>query len=346
MIDAEYDCDWFFEDSNCNIVQFDTKELHRTRRLKVVKAGPFYWTRGLQRLLWKDYDHYLMLGSTGNVSLFMFCLLKKLLFPRKKIYFWTHGFYGKESKLEMFLWKRPFFKLPDVVFTYGNYAKRLMMENGFADDKIFPIYNSLAYDEQLSLRNQLQSSDIYIGHFDNNNPVIVMIGRLNNRKHLDILINAVAILKDNAENYNIVLVGNGEGRQQLESLVVSKGLQKQVWFYGACYDEKTNAELVFNADLCVVPGDIGLTAIHSMMFGTPVVTHNCLIYQGPEFETIQPGVTGNFFEHGSVRSLAETIHKWLLLHKEERETVRKTCYKEIDAKWNPYYQIELLKSII
>jgi glycosyltransferase involved in cell wall biosynthesis len=73
---------------------------------------------------------------------------------------------------------------------------------------------------------------------------------------------------------NAVLIGDGEDRLRLEGIVKERGVNKQVWFYGACYDEKQNAELIYNADMCVVPGDVGLTAIHSMMFGTPVISHN------------------------------------------------------------------------
>ena len=51
-------------------------------------------------------------------------------------------------------------------------------------------------------------------------------------------------------------------------------LQDQIWFYGACYDESKLGELIFNADLCVSPGNVGLTAVHSMGYGTPVITHN------------------------------------------------------------------------
>lgn len=56
----------------------------------------------------------------------------------------------------------------------------------------------------------------------------------------------------------------------------------------------TNAEFIYNADLCVSPGNVGLTAMHSLVFGCPVITHNCFEWQMPEFEAIQPGITGDF----------------------------------------------------
>ena len=98
---------------------------------------------------------------------------------------------------------------------------------------------------------------------------------------------------------------------------------------------------MYNADLCVVPGDIGLTAIHSLMFGTPAISHNCFKYQGPEFEAIKSGITGDYYKYGSVENLADIISLWFKNH--NRQEVRNNCYKEIDTSWNPAYMFEVVK---
>lgn len=346
LIDEEYECDWYIEDIDTGVKCFDDQELGRVYRLPIRSIGPFYRTVGLLKLLRKDYDIYFMLGSTRNLSLFTFGIVKKLFYPKKRLYFWTHGFYGKESKLEIAFWKKPLFQLADAVFSYNDYSKQLMVKVGFNPDSLHPIHNSLDYDNQLDLRNSIRPSDLYKSHFGNDNPVLIMIGRLNLRKHLNMLFEAVDILKKRGELYNIVLIGDGEDRLQLEQLAKDKGLMETTWFYGACYDEKQNAILLSSADMCVVPGDIGLTAIHSLMFGVPALTHNCFKYQGPEFEAIKPGVTGDFYDFGSVESLAEKISQWFKNNKGSRAAVRENCYKEIDNNWNPYYQIEVLKKYL
>ena len=121
------------------------------------------------------------------------------------------------------------------------------------------------------------------------------------------------------------------------------GLSDRVWFYGACYDEAELSKMIYNADLCVSPGNVGLTAMHSMVFGTPVVTHNDFAHQMPEFEAIRVGETGCFFEEGNVDSLALNISIWFETHENQREEVRKACYKEIDTQWTPRFQIDVLK---
>ena len=124
------------------------------------------------------------------------------------------------------------------------------------------------------------------------------------------------------------------------------GLEKNVWFYGPCYDEKELSGLIFNADLCVSPGNVGLTAMHTMVFGTPVLTHNDFPHQMPEFEAIHEGETGAFFTLDNIQSLADGISKWFVQKSNKREEVRKACMKEIDENWTPQFQIEVLKKYL
>lgn len=341
MLDNEYDCEWYIEKVNTGVKEFDESELKHVYRLPIKKVGPLYLVKGLFPLLKKDFNIYLVLGATRNMSLFFFCLIRRLFYPQKRIYFWTHGYYGKESKIENFLWKTPFFKLSDGIFTYGQYSKDIMIGEGFSPDIIHPIHNSLAYEEQLKLRNSIKPSNIYRDYFNNSDPVLIMIGRLNYRKHLDMLFEALSILKKHGENYNIMLIGDGKDRERLEDVSEAKGLKSRTWFYGACYDEGKNAELLFNSDMCVVPGDIGLTAIHSLMFGVPVITHNNFKLQGPEFEAIREYSTGAFYKYGQVEDLAKTISNWFEKCKDKREQIRRACYNEIDTQWNPHYQMHV-----
>lgn len=346
LIDKQYDCDWFIEQTDTGVKSFSDTELKRVIRLQTAQIGPFFWEKGLVSLLRRDYDIYFMLGATRNISLFVFCLFKKLFGNKtKRVYLWTHGVYGKESKIEWILWKRPMLKMADGIFTYGDYAKKLLVEKGFDESKIFPIHNSLDYDSQLKIREDLAPSVIYKNHFNNANPVLIFIGRLTPVKKLDMLINAVGLLKRKGKEYNVVFVGDGSERGKLERLSVENKIESNVWFYGECYDERQNAELVYNADLCVAPGNIGLTAMHSLMFGCPAISHNNFAFQMPEFEAIEPGETGDFFDFGSVEDLADKIEQWFSTHHNKRESIRTACYQVIDTSWNPYYQIKLIQQV-
>ena len=348
LMDAELDVDWFFcGDAKRNLKLFDYSLLKRcnlTMKEKMI-LGPIRYYKGIKKLNLQQYDAIICPGVIRSLS--EWWLLQKWGkgLKRTKIYLWTHGWYGKESRIQKLI-KKFFFRKVDGFFLYGDYARQEMIKEGFDPKKLFVIKNSLDYDKQLELRRSIAPSNIYRDHFGNDNPTIIFIGRLTPVKKLDLLVKAVGLLKAKGENYNIVFVGDGEMKDEIAAVSRSLGLQDNVWLYGACYDEKTNAELVFNADLCVAPGNIGLTAMHVMMFGCPAVSHNNFKWQMPEFESIHSGVTGDFFEENNETDLARCISHWFKAKSSCREEVRKACYEEIDRCWNPHYQLNVIKEAL
>lgn len=346
-IDSEYDCDWYFGYSINDIKEMDTTLLKHVWKYKTWgNPTKLYWKRGVLKLLFKkEYNNFFILAEARSVTDYLFLFLASLFFPKKRIYIWTHGWYGKEKGLyaKMKLWQ---FKKVAGVFVYGDRAKKLLINKGIQKDKLFVIHNSLDYKTQLDIRDNIRKSTIYKDYFKNEYPIIIFIGRLTKVKKLDMIIDALANLRKNGDFFNLVFIGDGVEAQNLKTKVVSLGLEKQVWFYGSCYDEKINAELLYNADLCVSPGNVGLTAIHSLTFGCPVITHNHFELQMPEYESITEGITGAFFNMDDVECLTKTIHQWFEKNSDKRDEVRSACFREIDTNWNPCFQIDVIKKNI
>jgi hypothetical protein len=96
----------------------------------------------------------------------------------------------------------------------------------------------------------------------------------------------------------------------------------------------------------VSPGNVGLTAMHTMVFGTPVLTHDDFPHQMPEFEAIKESETGSFFKYGDVESLADGISRWFDEKQDKRDEVRTACMYEIDTNWTPQFQLNVLSSVI
>lgn len=340
----EFDTDFVFGNSMGDIKKMDYSLLRgNVTEVEYKTWHGFCYQKGVLSRLCRQYDNYILTGETRSISTWLFLLFAKF-FPKKKVYLWTHGWYGKESRIERLL-KKILFSLPNGIFLYGNYAKQLMINNGFNPDKLFVIHNSLDYDKHLNIRKQIAPSTIYESHFGNSAPVIIFIGRLTKVKKLHQLLEMLELLNNRGQKCNLVLVGDGTEKEKLQTLACEKKLTNQVWFYGACYNEQENAELIYNADLCVAPGNVGLTAIHVMMFGTPVFTHNDFTQQMPEFESIIPGNTGDFFDYDNLESMAECVEKWFRLNK-DREKVRSACMEEIDKSWNPNYQLKIIREVI
>ncbi len=340
LMDHQMGIDWYFGEPIGDIKGLDTTLLKNVTILKRKEWKGLTWQKRVIPLLHnKNYDKYLMLGEPFTLSTWVFMVLKPIIAPKKKIYLWSHGWYGREGWLKKWI-KICFFGLADGTFLYGNYARNVAISQGNNPDKLWVIHNSLDYDRHFQIRKELKKTSVYKDHFNNQAPTLIFIGRLTKVKKLNLVIEAVAQLKERNEKYNIIFVGDGEERKNLEES--ARHLEIPIWFYGSCYNERKNAELIYNADLCISPGNVGLTAIHSMTFGTPVLTHSNFSNQMPEFEAIHNGSTGCFFEENSVDSLAESISNWFTFHP-DRDIVRQACYNEIDSGWTPEYQLGVFK---
>lgn len=341
LIDNTFNCEWYFGYNNTNIENMDLTQLSHVHIVKNrMLLGHWYWQKGVIKQLFRN-DTFLITGELFCLSTWLFLFLCRL-FHKKRVYLWTHGWYGKETKIKCIL-KKIYFRQADGIFLYGNYAKQLMLNEGFEGKKLFVIHNSLDYSHQLQLRNAMVETDVFRKHFNNMDKTLIFIGRLTEVKRIDLMFDAVAELKKKGKIYNIVLVGDGVAKERLEGQAKQQGIN--VWFYGACYDDRLNAELIYNADLCVSPGNVGLTAIHAMTFGCPVLTHNRFDLQMPEFEAIKEGETGAFFAYNDESSLADAIEQWFASHAADRDKVREACYKEIDLSWNPQFQMKVIKSV-
>lgn len=343
LIDQTYDCDWYFGDLKVDIKKMDISLLNNARTYKTIgDSHRFFFKCGVLKLLFrKEYQTFFTCVESRSITDYLFVLIADLL--GKKVYNWGHGWYGKETRLEAFL-KNFQFRHINGMFVYSSYGRKLLMEQGVPGDKLFVIHNSLAYDKQLALRKGLKPTPVYSDHFGNNRSNLFFIGRLDPVKKLDWVLRAMDICKSNGYEYNMTFIGGGEEMDKLKKLTNDLGLQMNVWFYGPCYDEKELSNLIYNADLCVAPGNIGLTAMHTMVFGTPAITHNDFPHQMPEFEAIRNGITGTFFERDNLDDLASKIEEWMENQGKNREEIRQNCYREIDTGWNPQFQIDVIKN--
>lgn len=62
-------------------------------------------------------------------------------------------------------YQKVFFRKVDGFFLYGDYARNEMIKEGFDASKLHVIKNSLDYDKQLEIRNNIVASNVYKEHF-------------------------------------------------------------------------------------------------------------------------------------------------------------------------------------
>lgn len=284
----------------------------------------------------------------GNpYSLTNWFLLLLFQFIRKPIYIWGHGIIRGQMRDRL---KLLFYRMADGVFLYGNWARARLIQLGIDPQRLYVIYNSLDHSDQTAIRESLslgQLEDLKTSLFENPAlPLLCFIGRLTWIKRLDLLMEAAGLLHKRGKPVNLLLIGDGESRNSLEKQVAGLNLQRYTRIINETYNEESIAPLISIADVCVSPGDVGLTAMHAMVYGVPVISHDDPYRQMPEFEAILPGRTGALFKRGSAASLADTIYNWLRECASRRGEVRRACIETIAQHYTPENQAKILKQVL
>tara|TARA_B110000003_G_scaffold247928_1_gene259307 strand:+ start:25215 stop:26354 length:1140 start_codon:yes stop_codon:yes gene_type:complete len=296
-------------------------------------------SRVIKDLIFENFQVAIFMGDMSVISTWIGSVICKL--RKKKVYFWGHGLYGNESVFKKFF-RVLFLKLADVNILYENRAKKLLIKSGFDKKNLKVVYNSLDYDNQLKLFKNLEKKKNSNQLFKKKLPIIVFIGRLTKNKKIDFLIKSVEIINKDIPKVNLLIIGEGPQKKNLELLSIKILNKSNFLFYGELYDENKIAELLYKSSICISPGNIGLTAIHSLSYGTPVASHKNFNFQMPEVESIIDGENGFLFREDDINDLSNKIIFWIENKKIDKKSIRKI----IDKKYNPYFQKKILDKLI
>lgn len=264
----------------------------------------------------------------------------------KKVIFWAHGWLKKETPLKSLI-RRLHYGLGHRVMTYGERARQLAAATGFPPNRIVPIYNSLDWLTAQAVLEGLSAEGTDMVRQRLGIPreafVVSCVARLTPICRFDLLIEAIAHLKRRNIDAQVILIGDGPERVKLEELARMSNVN--VRFLGAIYEEDLLGAYIFASDVTASPGKIGLSAMHSLMYGTPVVSHDEMDMQMPEIEAVYPGRTGSLFRRNDVNALADALEYWSKA-KANREATRLQCRDVIETRYNPVTQARLINDTI
>mgnify|MGYP006074435949 FL=1 len=307
--------------------------------------GKILWqTKVLWYSISDQYDCVVYLGNPNFTTTWLGAFFARVI--GKPVLFWTHGFLKTKSFSDKI--RKIFFRIPNALLLYGNKAKDNLISRGFNVDRLFVIYNSLDFENQIKIKQTINEKDVFklkCKLFKNPNlPVLIFIGRLTQQKKLLDIIEVTQMLHNEGIPVNVLFVGDGAMREELIKSIELKLLSDYFTFFGECHKEEQLAQLITLSDLCVSPGEVGLTAIHSLVYGTPVVTHDSEKFQMPEYEAVVDGVTGGLYEFNSLDSLFLKVKEWLI--KDNLQEIKDNCFKMINDYYNPKVQVKLINRAI
>lgn len=328
------------------IVHANTTAVARFVKAPYQSAGRMVWQfMAVKAAMDRDYDAFIFLANPNFISTWAAALIARV--RGIPVLFWGHGWLKPEG-FSKTLVRTAYFALSKRFLVYSERGKRMGVVSGFPADKITVIYNSLDVERadliiaQIS-RGELDTIKPQSFFVEQDRPLIICTARLTEKCQFNLLFDAAAILSARSMPINVLLVGDGPAKSHLQEQATRLGLA--VHFFGACYDEEMTGQLIYHSDVTVSPGKIGLTAIHSLMYGTPAITHDDLDEQMPEVEAIVDGETGAFFARGNAKSLADSIERWLTTAR-TRAQVRDAARKEIRVRWTPQVQAKIIEDAV
>ena len=177
-----------------------------------------------------------------------------------------------------------------------------------------------------------------------NQPVkMINIGRLVWQKGQKDLIEAVRLLKDKGIPLSLEIVGEGELRPELESLISRYGLQETIVLRGALPREEA-LEIMRSADIFAfssVSEGFGIVLLEAMLCGLAVVAPN--INGVPEI--IIDGRTGSIYQSGSAEDLADKLEV-MIMNEDKRKHYAKSALDDVLARFDQDEKVSLFLSKI
>jgi len=204
---------------------------------------------------------------------------------------WGHGYNFQASTGRFFatqiveMIKRFMMTRSNGLITYTEKGADSWKQRGMPAGQVAPYYNTLDVEGLRAAgakvtRRQLVQLRQSLGL--ENKRVLLFSGRLYPEKKVDFLLRAVAVLQAKRPDVALLILGDGQERDRLETLQTELRL-RDVRFLGEV-TEPTSAGAYFQlADMLVVPGLVGLAIVHGFAFGVPLATtdHD---FHSPEIE--------------------------------------------------------------
>ena len=190
-------------------------------------------------------------------------------------------------------------------------------------------------DNVLIINDAIEFNDQKIANGDN----LIFVGKLTKDKRLDMLINIFADVSKTFKT-NLIIIGSGEERKNLEDLVKSKRL-KNIYFRGLLTKEEVESEFL-NSAIYVTCGKCdnnNLAMLEAMSYGVPIIAFDDIV-EATSF--IVDDINGYLIRNRNKDEMYEKIME-LLTDKEKRKNFS-LCAKEKSQEFDIYsLKIEWLK---
>lgn len=229
---------------------------------------------------------------------------------------WGHGYSKAETRLRDRT-RATLASLADALLFYNHTAAQMYIDSGYAPpEQLFVALNTIDQDPIRSVRDAWLAEPAKLADFKkaqglDGRPVVLFVSRLQPWNRTDLLIRAAASLRARHPGLCVAIVGDGPASDSLRALSRELHLEDTVKFTGAIYGEDQLAPWFLSAHAFCYPANIGLSLIHALVYGVPVVTSREQRAQNPEIEAFRDGVNGLGFPQDELAGMTAALDRLL-----------------------------------
>lgn len=204
------------------------------------------------------------------------------------------------KKLIHFLVKIFYPKADSIVAVSTGVAEDLITSFNIKRDKVKVIYDPIVTE---ALYQKAEASIEHPWFKDSDIPVILAVGRLTKVKGFDTLIEAFRLLKQKTPA-RLLILGEGDCRQELEQLVIKYGLSDDVSMPGFLDNPFPYMKQAQAFVLSSISEGLPNAMIQAMALGAPIIATDCK--SGP-FEILEGGRWGHLVPVGDYVAMSSSI---------------------------------------
>tara|TARA_Y100000294_G_scaffold170799_1_gene183487 strand:+ start:440 stop:1570 length:1131 start_codon:yes stop_codon:yes gene_type:complete len=285
------------------------------------KNKGFFWSRifflkiffscffPMKRILKINNPDYLIAHLITSLPLILFFLFKF----NTKLILRISG----EPNLNFFrkyLWKIVSKKIFAITCPCETTKQFFINENIFDSKKIHVLFDPvLTINEFKNKKNKEIESDL------RNTKYFLSVGRLTKQKNFSFLISCFNKLRKNYPEIKLVILGEGEEKNNLQNQILSLGLENIVILKGFkenVFSYMKNATCLILASLYENPGHV---LIEAAISNCPIISSDCPT--GPA-EFLNDGKAGHLFELNNERDLIREVENFI--NQSDKEKIKRT----------------------
>lgn len=255
-----------------------------------------------------DFNHVIVTGELRNISFMRLGFYKRnytLIYWGGDVSFSYTKHYDEDrkfDKIRFYLMNRA-----DSILFYTSYPIHRYVEDGKIDrNKLFVANNTVYISERINISKEKK--------------YFLFVGTLYKEKGVfDLLLAYQKAIILNKNLPKLFIIGDGEGREDIEEWIDNNYLSDNIQLKGAIYDSDILKEYFRYAIACVSPRQAGLSVLTSLGYGVPFVTSKNAITGGEIFNLID-GYNGYLYD-SSIEQLKDILIKLY----EDKGSLYKLC---------------------